>query len=97
MAAVVSAAPTAWWLSVAATMRGPNTEPHLTDTLAYIALSAPFLVIPAAAFIGGLNLISSPDRQQRQKASLFTVWVWVLLLVNPIVYVLWLMHSLEGM
>jgi hypothetical protein len=48
---LVSAVPTVWWLSVAATMRGPHTEPNLSDTLGYIALSSPFLIIPAVVIV----------------------------------------------
>jgi hypothetical protein len=97
VAAVVSAAPTVWWLSVVTTMRGPHTEARLSDTVDYIALNAPFLIIPAVAIVTALYLISSPEGEPRRKARGFAVWLWVLLVLNPIAYILWLMHSLEGM
>ncbi len=94
-AGVVSAAPTIWWVSVVSGMRGPQTVP--TNPIVYLALNSPFLLIPALAIVRALNLILSPERQSGQKLSLFTQWLWVLLLLNPIVYIFWLMFSLAGM
>lgn len=97
VAGMVSAAPTVWWLSVVATMRGPHTEPNLTDTLSYIALSSPFLIIPAVAIVRGFYRISSAELDPDRSRSSFEGWLWLLLGVNPIAYIIWLMQGLAGM
>lgn len=97
VAGFVSAAPTVWWLWVVATIRGPHTEPNLTDTLGYVAHSSPFLTIPAIAIGRGLYRLSSSEAETGRKTASLEVWLRLLLVLNPIAYVFWLMYSLAGM
>lgn len=97
VAAIVSAAPTAWWLAA----MGPTILRGASDdvgrTALYLGLNGMFLIIPVVAIVRAQSLIQLPRGEMENKSSPLAEWLWVLLLLNPLVYIFWLMFSMAGM